>query len=84
MQNHWKTKQKDLATARKIIFSHIEDTKVASIADIRLQLDGPVNIKRADWAIALEEMFEQEYGDQGRDVYYKVMTSLLTGGAQVH
>ncbi len=87
MTTQWATKEKDLITAQGVLRQHYGDTnqKMVGIQEVTIKREGSIHIERADWVLELEEIFEQQYGeDKGVKVAQNVITTLLTQGETIH
>jgi hypothetical protein len=86
MTKAWKNRDNDLKMAWRIIDSyHQLSEEINTQEHIALETETPQGIVRADWVVALEEAFEDKYGNRkGHDVACKVLTTLITQNETFH
>lgn len=86
--NDWATKQNDLEAARAIAEKHLDlddDTNTLGFFVLNLQMNQPLQLKRADWVIELSEYFDTTYGvELGSEITEKVLCNLLLEESTVH
>jgi hypothetical protein len=82
----WHTKQRDLDTAVNILFRYFDGPTIqVAIHEIRVKLDGPIDIYRPAWLVELEETFEEQYGClKGNHITKRVLGALITSGQCIH
>lgn len=68
-----------------IRFFHDDDTGDFGIEEVTVVQEGSMIVERSDWVVALEEAFQDKYGDKkGLEVTNHVVTSLIVTGNAVH
>jgi hypothetical protein len=86
-QDDWNTMEQDISQAHEIIVRyHDEDGPIALyLQEATVWLEGSVEIKQADWVIALQEFYENQYGEhKGNEILRRVLTALITHGFTIH
>jgi len=87
MKCDWKNKSRDLKTAQDILSKYYDDEDDVRIdlADLAIMKIPNIPVRRANWVMELEEVFEKEYGyREGANVLKKVMTEIITSGHTLH
>ncbi len=83
----WSTMEQDIGSAHDIIIRHHagEGPRALFLQEITIWLEGSIEIKQADWVVALHEHYENQYGEKkGDEVLRRVLTTLITHGFTVH